>query len=26
MESMSEAEREEGWRLLARWRQAHRRP
>src|SRR5262249_197366 len=26
MESMSEAEREEGWRLIARWRQTHRRP
>ena len=26
MESMSEVEREEGWRLIARWRQTHRRP
>jgi TPR repeat protein len=26
MGSMSEAEREEGWRLIARWRQTHRRP
>jgi uncharacterized protein len=26
MQSMTEADREEGWRLLARWRETHRRP